>query len=140
MSVHRPKTPAPSRRAAIARGYDLLTKPWVPCIGPGGQPKVVGLIDALVRAHELRAVRDASPVVTYGLYRLLLALALDLFAPRGKAEWLALFRPGRFDRASLLQFRDRYADRFDLFHPTRPFYQSGNSSLNVEDGVGPADK
>jgi CRISPR system Cascade subunit CasA len=129
MATRRPATPAPAPPTAAPPRYDLLTEPWVPCVAPDGRPEAVGLLDALLRAHELREVRDASPLVTYGLYRLLLAVAQDLFAPRGKAEWLALFRRGRFDQQPLRRFRDEYADRFDLFHPTRPFYQSSDIRL-----------
>jgi CRISPR system Cascade subunit CasA len=112
--------------------YDLLTEPWVPCVNLSAEAEAVGLIDALRRAHELREVRDGSPLVTYGLYRLLLAIAHDLFAPRAEAEWLALFRRGRFDPEPLRRFRGEYADRFDLFHPTRPFYQSGDIPLGQD--------
>jgi CRISPR system Cascade subunit CasA len=83
-------------------------------------------------------VRDASPLVTYGLYRLLLAVVQDVFAPQGKAEWQALFRRGRFDPGPLRKFAKGYADRFDLFHPTRPFYQSGNIPTGTRDGGGPS--
>src|SRR5262249_51661427 len=93
---------APARRAATVRPADralgALRRPGRPT--GGGRA-----IDALLRAHELREVRDASPLVTYGLYRLLLAVAHDLFAPRGKAEWLALFRRGQFESEPLRRFR-----------------------------------
>jgi CRISPR system Cascade subunit CasA len=140
MATRRRAAPNPSPRSAAPPGYDLLTEPWVPCVGLDGQPVVVGLVDALLSAHELREVRDASPLVTYGLCRLLLAVAQDLFTPKGKAEWLALFRRGRFDREPILRFRDEYADRFDLFHPTRPFFQSADITCEAGDADEPAER
>src|SRR3954468_13568093 len=111
--------PAPPR-------YDLLTEPWVPCIDRAGAPVVLGLLDVLRRAHELSEVRDASPLVTYGLDRLLLAIVQDRVVPESKAAWVAHYRRGRFDPALIDRLRAEDGDRFDLFHPTHPFYQSGD--------------
>jgi CRISPR system Cascade subunit CasA len=120
--------------AAESPRYNLLEEPWVPCLDRSGTPVVLDLLDCLSRAHELREVRDESPLVTFGLDRLLLAIVQDQVAPRDKASWVDHFRKGRFDPALIEQIRTRDGDRFDLFHPTHPFYQSGDVLLEPDQG------
>jgi CRISPR system Cascade subunit CasA len=114
--------------------YNLLEEPWVPCLDRSGTLVVLGLLDCLSRAHELREVRDESPLVTFGLDRLLLAMVQEQVAPRDKAAWVDHFCKGRFDPALIERIRVKDNDRFDLFHPTHPFYQSGDVLLEPELG------
>ena len=122
--------------------YDLLAEPWVPVLDAGTDLRAtpdapatlrhVGLREALARSHEIRAVHAGSPLETVALSRLLLALSLDAHALGPDRErWTALWTAGRLDADAL----DAYlvgeaerggppvAERFDLLHPDRPFYQ-----------------
>ena len=122
--------------------FDLLSEPWLPVLDAGTDlrdtPKAavelrhVGLREALVRAHEVREVSTASPLETVSLNRLLLALFSDALNPGpDRDRWHRLWAAGRVDAAAL----DAYlagaaqdggpavAERFDLLHPERPFYQ-----------------
>lgn len=104
--------------------FDLRTEPWIPLIDGTGVGIEIGIRDALVRAHELRGIADASPLVEIALHRLLLALLHRVVAgPRSPDEWQHLWKRGRFDEAALDAYLGQLADRFDLFGAERPFYQ-----------------
>ena len=106
--------------------FDLLTRAWIPCIDRDGRFVEMGVLDALRRAHQLCEVRDPSPLVTYGIARLLLAIVQDAIDPKNPREWLDHFRRGSFGEAMIERVLARDNDRFDLFHPTHPFGQSGD--------------
>lgn len=103
--------------------FDLTKEPWIPCIDAHARPIRLGLRDVFLRAHELRAIVHHSPFVTFALHRLLLAIAHRIFGPRTEAEWAELSRAGRWDEDRVRAYFDQWSERFDLFHPTRPFYQ-----------------
>ena len=53
-----------------------------------------------------------------------LALLHRVFGPAGLDECEALWRARAFDIARLDAYFAKWHDRFDLFHPKRPFYQA----------------
>jgi CRISPR system Cascade subunit CasA len=106
--------------------YDLTREPWIPCETKTGARLLLGFEDVLLRAHELLAVHDESPLVTAMLHRLLLACAHRVVdGPRSLKEWGALWRQDRFDEARVRGYFSKWRHRFDLFHPDRPFLQVG---------------
>lgn len=103
--------------------YNLVDEPWIPVSDQAGRIREVGLREALVHAHEISALHHPSPLVAVSLHRLLLAILHRNFGPAGPNEWAALWRRGRWDTATLEDYLRRWKERFDLFHPQRPFYQ-----------------
>ncbi|GAB4535581.1 MAG: type I-E CRISPR-associated protein Cse1/CasA [Anaerolineales bacterium] len=105
--------------------FDLLEQPWIPVLHPDGvTAETLGLRALFHRAHELRAVFGESPLVTAALYRLLLALTFAIHGePQGTRQWAHLWRLRRFDPAAVDAYFERWRERFDLFHPERPFFQ-----------------
>lgn len=107
--------------------YDLATKPWIPvCTGVG--TAYVGLREALGEAHHLRAIQDPLPTVEFGIYRLLVAFALDAFflvpgIPLDTRSLGELYHVGRFDSGRLDAYFAEHGPKFDLFGP-RPFLQT----------------
>lgn len=106
--------------------YNLLHEGWLPCLDQDGQAAELGLRDALVRAHELRALNGDSPLVTAALHRLLLAVLHRVFGPSGYDAWAALWQAGRWNADRLDAYLDRWQSRFDLFYADRPFYQAAD--------------
>lgn len=105
--------------------FDLITGPWIPVIRlTDGGLEEVGLRDALLRAHEYRAVRDSLPTVEFGLYRLLVVLALDIFQLEDTEMLSDLLATGRFDAAAVDSYFTRWQGRFDLFSQKYPFLQT----------------
>lgn len=116
--------------------FDLSTEPWLPVLDAGADlrdgpdrplaRRDVGLREALLRAHEIREVYTDAPIETIALNRLLLAIFIDGFLSEPDEEaWRTLWERGRLDPDAVERyFNDPVrADRFDLLHPERPFYQ-----------------
>jgi len=103
--------------------YDLVSEPWIPCLDLQGRRVYRGLLDALLGAHILREVDGETPLVTAALYRLLLAVLHRVYGPPDLATWASLWREGRWQPEPLQAYLDAWRERFDLFHPERPFYQ-----------------
>src|SRR5690606_15760602 len=85
------------------------------------------------------------PLVTAALHRLLLAvLHRSLMGPASIKEKADLFRAGRLPSAAIEAYLARWHERFDLFHPERPFFQhrglphkaSSVAKLRPESGAG----
>ncbi len=102
---------------------NLADRPWIPCVMSTGDARELSLADTLIRAHELREIFDESPLVTVSLHRLLLAILHRNFGPSGTKAWFSLWNEGRWNEKKLSEYFSRWRERFELFHPERPFYQ-----------------
>jgi CRISPR system Cascade subunit CasA len=102
---------------------NLIEEPWLPCLMSEGATTELSLADTLLQAHQIREIFDESPLVTVALHRLLLAILHRNFGPSGKKEWLELWRRGQWPERTLREYFTRWQERFELFHPERPFYQ-----------------
>ncbi|HWV38632.1 MAG TPA: type I-E CRISPR-associated protein Cse1/CasA [Vulgatibacter sp.] len=103
--------------------FDLTREPWLPCEDQDGLPVEVGLEEALIRAHQLRALADSSPLVTASLHRLLLAIVHRCFGPSSRSAWVRLWERGQFDDGVIKKYLDTWRNRFDLLDAERPFFQ-----------------
>lgn len=104
--------------------FDLVYQPWIPCVDSEGQVVELGLLDTLVHAHQLREIADPSPLVCAALYRLNLAILHRIFGPKNRQTWAELWQLGQWPASHLEAYFSRWQDRFDLFHPVRPFFQA----------------
>lgn len=104
--------------------FDLLRMPWVPVVR-AGKRELLPLTDALFDAHETSGLALDDPLQAIAVFRqVILPLVLDaLGAPRTPREWAQRWQRGRLDPEPIRRYLDRYTDRFDLFHPERPFAQ-----------------
>lgn len=110
--------------------FDLLDEPWIPCVRADGQAVELGLRETLSEAHTLRELGGDSPLTTAALYRLLLAVLHRSYdGPVDHVAWGELWEPQRFDAARLTAYFETWQDRFDLFHPERPFYQAADGRV-----------
>lgn len=105
--------------------FSLWSDPWIPVDGVDGRPHLLDLFHALTDSHTLRGVGDPSPLITVALHRLLIALVYRTHPVRRFRDWQAIWRGGQFDARALRAYGEGMHDRFDLLHPTRPFYQVG---------------
>jgi CRISPR system Cascade subunit CasA len=109
--------------------FDLITEPWVPVVRQeDGSIVSVGLKEALAQAHLFKAIRHPLPTVEFGLYRLLVALVLDIFfltakQDRNTIRLRRLIEKEQFVEAAVEAYFSEYGDRFDLFSETYPFLQ-----------------
>lgn len=104
--------------------FNLLDKPWIPCIQMDGRMAELSLRETLKRAHELRSIQGDSPLETASLYRLLLAVIHSvLHGPKNKSEWAGLWDAKQFDMTRFDKYFDKWHTNFDLFDKEHPFYQ-----------------
>jgi CRISPR system Cascade subunit CasA len=108
--------------------FNLIDERWIPCLRANGARDELGLHDVLMQAHQLRDIRGDTALETAALYRLLLAVLHRVFGPKGRSEWITLWKQEDvgFDVQRLEKYllRSDVYSRFDLFHPQRPFYQA----------------
>lgn len=105
--------------------YSLIDEPWITCLGVDGRTQEVSLLDLFVRAPQLREIVGDLPTQGFALLRLALAVlhrALD--GPRDQFEWETLWAAENPPVDRVEAYLRRYADRFDLFDPQRPFLQT----------------
>lgn len=118
--------------------FNLIDRPWIPCLKPDGERVEFGLRDTLIQAHELREVRGDSPLETASLHRLLLVVLHRVFGPRSSADWFKMWRKRQegFDLPALDSYLRCWQHRFDLFDREHPFFQvSDESQLGKRDTV-----
>jgi CRISPR system Cascade subunit CasA len=96
----------------------------------------LGLVEALVRAHELRGLADPSPLVAAALTRMLLAIVhRSIDGPGSVAEWLELVRRGRLPETKIVEYLDRVRSRLNLFDPIHPFAQVRGLAVEPADAA-----
>lgn len=112
--------------------YLLLDEPWIPVVDLTGAKKLLGIRALLEQAHLLREISDPSPLVEYGLYRLLVVFLMDALRPQDEDELEDLLDAKQFDMRAI----DRYIAlcrnegvTFDLFDRDRPFLQTPFSEV-----------
>ncbi|MGI8554186.1 MAG: type I-E CRISPR-associated protein Cse1/CasA, partial [Dehalococcoidia bacterium] len=121
--------------------FNLVDEPWIPCVGHGqdegaGAVVELNLREALARTHELAAIAGDTPTVTVSLYRLLIAAVHCFVGPEGAAgpksseAWESLWRRERFASDAIDRYLTQWRHRFDLFDPTRPFYQTASPAVD----------
>lgn len=108
--------------------FNLIEQKWIPCIMLDGALNELGLLETLVKAHEIREIFDPSPLITASMHRLLLAILHRIFGPHTIDEWKTLWDAYHFDQVKLKAYfhNIKWYDRFDLFHEKYPFYQIAN--------------
>lgn len=111
------------RRKDRGVGFDLVEERWLPVVDRDGGRRTVGLAGALLTSHQLHRIVGETPTMTAALYRLVLALAHRAYGPDTGKAWADLWRSEELPKSPLEKYFARYRDRFDLFHPERPFLQ-----------------
>lgn len=111
----------------MKESYLLLEEPWIPAVDFDGKRQFFGIRPLLEKAHTLRAVSDASPLVEYGLYRLLCVFLMDALRPEDEESLAELLDEGQFDMAAIdayIALCRKEGMTFDLFDEERPFLQT----------------
>lgn len=115
--------------------YDLGTEGWIPVRMADGSRTTVGLLDAILRAHDIASLDLAIPLEEIGMFRVLMAIAYrSVDGPRKQEERKALYEGGRFSEDKVRSYFREYSDRFDLFDETHPFLQTPGLSVLDKDG------
>lgn len=116
--------------------FNLIDEPFIPCLKLDGKTGEYGLKRVLLQAHEIAEIRDASPLVTIALHRLLLAILHRCYqGPKRASDRVTIRKVGTFDAERIADYFKTWHDRFDLFHKTYPFYQRGAFSTDEPSGI-----
>ncbi|MFK0293904.1 type I-E CRISPR-associated protein Cse1/CasA [Streptomyces sp. NPDC090442] len=103
--------------------FDLVSLPWMPVQRTDGTVTEVSLLGLFEQAASLRRLVGDVPTQEMALLRLLLAIVYDaLDGPVEVEDWEDLWLADA-PFATVPAYLERHRDRFDLFHPERPFYQ-----------------
>lgn len=106
--------------------FNLWDDPWIRVLRPDGGREELGIRATLLRAHELRALHDPSPLTVAGIHRLLTAILQAISAPDSLGEIAAVLDAERFDAARIDAFGAQFRARFGLFDPAAPFMQTAD--------------
>jgi CRISPR system Cascade subunit CasA len=103
--------------------FNLIDEKWIPVRFPGGVRDELGIRDTLLRAGEIAAIEDPSPLVVAALHRFLLAILYRaLVSPTDIEQAKALFKSGLPDKP-IVSYLEKWRDRFWLFDEKYPFGQ-----------------
>lgn len=111
----------------MKKKYDLMSEPWIPVVDLEGNRLQLGIRNVLLKAHTLREVSDASPLIEYGLYRFLITLTMDAFRPETIDDIEDLLETGQFSEDAIRDYELVCLNEgvsFDLFDENRPFLQA----------------
>lgn len=107
--------------------FNVIHEPWIPVETKTGEIICVGIKDALNNAHEYRRVSAASPVFSFGIQRILIALLIDAYRPATINDLREIISKGYFDKRVLNSYISRCeadSNCFDLFDEKHPFLQT----------------
>lgn len=103
--------------------FNLIDEKWIPVRFPDGTRDELGIRDTLLRAKEIAAIEDPSPLVVAALHRFLLAvLYRALEGPTDIDQAKTLFKEG-LPSDKITAYLEKWRDRFWLFDEKYPFGQ-----------------
>ena len=103
--------------------FNLVDEEWIPVRFLDGSRGEMGIRDVLLRAKEIAAIDDPSPLVVAALHRFLLAvLYRALEGPTDIDQAKKLFKEG-IPGNKITAYLEKWRDRFLLFDEKYPFGQ-----------------
>lgn len=108
--------------------FNLVDEPWIPARFDDGAVADLSIRDAFHNADHVRELGGELPTQTFAIFRLLLAIVYravhDHTVPGGWNEdaWESWWREG-LPTDDIDDYLNEFHERFELFHPTRPFFQ-----------------
>lgn len=119
--------------------FQLLDEPWIKVRRASGEVSELSVTELIHSAPGVKAIAGEIPTQDVAVLRLVIAI---LFAstkgdhPRTFSEaardWASWWTSGQLPEKQILDYLERYRDRFDLFHPSKPFFQV--AGLHTESG------
>ncbi len=128
------------------REFNLLDEKWILVRRSDCTVEEISLTDAVLRAHEYVDFAGELPTQDVSILRLMLALlhtTFSRYSPDGEKKplerpqdalrrWSELWRAGRFPEKPVREYLESVHERFWLFHPERPFYQTMAAKVGTE--------
>lgn len=117
----------------MKKSFDAWVEPWIPIEKNDGTRCLAGIGETLERAHEIRAVRAATPTESFGIQRLLITILTDIYRSERWEDLNVVYETGRFDANKISDYYSLCQTEgasFDLFDAQRPFLQYAFSEEN----------
>jgi CRISPR system Cascade subunit CasA len=107
----------------MSRAFNLIDEKWIPVRLLDGSRDELGIRATLLRAKDIAAIEDPSPLVVASLHRFLLALLYRaLEGPTDIEQAKILFKTG-LPTGKIEAYLEKWRDRFWLFDDKYPFGQ-----------------
>lgn len=103
--------------------FSLLDDPWIAVRLLDGSDPELSIRDVFRRAHEIRDIAGELPTQDFAVLRLLLAILYRALGPDITPDAWYAWRERGLPLTRIEEYLDRFADRFRLFDPSRPFFQ-----------------
>ncbi len=118
---------------------NITNEPFVRVQFVDNTEKTLSLRDTILESHRISEIVSDSVTEAAAIRRFLLALFIRVYADYLKHEdwWLDVYQTCVLPTEPLEKYLQQWEDRFDLFHPTHPFFQHPSpesdkpQSLNV---------
>lgn len=134
--------------------FNLLDEKWILVRKNDCTVTELSVTDVLLHAHEFKELAGELPTQDISILRLLLAILQTVFSRytvSGERQdiadeddaidrWKELWDAGRFPEKPIREYLAQWHDRFWLFHPERPFYQTNAASTEKTAAWFPAAK
>lgn len=119
--------------------FNLLDEPWIVVKTKANETKTWSILELFEHAHEAQDFAGELPTQDVAIMRLLLAIMHGAFVTDDIADsddainlWTDLWEQKQFPYDDIKAYLEPYHDRFWLFHPTQPFYQSAHIKKNMD--------
>lgn len=126
--------------------FNLLDEKWILVRKSDCTVDELSLTDALLKSHEYVELAGELPTQNVSILRLMLAVLHTVFSrysPQGEPaplydsddaadRWKELWNAGRLPEKPIGEYLASVHDRFWLFHPERPFYQTEAAKIGTE--------
>lgn len=126
--------------------FNLLDEKWILVRKSDCTVDELSLTDALLKSHEYVELAGELPTQNVSILRLMLAVLHTVFSrysPQGEPSplydsddaadrWKELWNAGRLPEKPIGEYLASVHDRFWLFHPERPFYQTEAAKIGTE--------
>ncbi len=109
------------------QSYSVMTDPVIPVLMLDGSQREIGIREVFERAHEIADLQCPSPLENYAVFRLLVAIAMDMLRPERWMDRLNMLEAGHFDSSAVdayIAACEADGPRFDLFDKKHPFMQA----------------
>jgi CRISPR type I-E-associated protein CasA/Cse1 len=105
--------------------FNCLYEPWIPVIDKNGEYREYGIIELLEKSPELMEISVPSPLIEFGLYKLLITFLTDALRYKEIEELSEDFLNGEFPIEKIKEYVNFCGeDSFDLFNENNPFLQT----------------
>jgi len=111
--------------------FNLVREPWIPTLLRDGTRQEFGLSTLFLRAAEIDDITGITPPEKVALLKLLLAIIYRSVGRVEKKLWWSWWRNPAALQSQIVNYLQRWQERFDLFHPEKPFYQVPNKGLKL---------